>query len=159
MALSGVRNSWLTAARKRVLASLAVTASAGLVRGLGAQPGFLGDVARLDENRRKARAPSSAERGHLAAHVHELLALGKDVRALEPDVDGRLPVALAKCVDRLQEDDTVGNVDLLDEAAARRIAHPGQMRIRRRGREWRSPSRGYRGSSPGRRNNRNGARR
>ncbi len=49
---------------------------------------------------------------------------------LEPDIDRLLAIALAQFIDRLQEEDTVGNVDLLDKAAAERIAHPSNIGFR-----------------------------
>ena len=97
----------------------------GLARILVPQPCLVGNVARLGDDRAEP-AVGTGQRRHLHAHVHELLGIRLEARAIDADVHGLAHAALAQPVDRGQEAEPVGDVDLVEVAARHGIAHPGQ---------------------------------
>jgi hypothetical protein len=70
-----------------------------------------------------------ARGGHVHAHVHELGLVDADHRAVEAQVDDHGIGALAQFVERLDEGDAVGNMDLLGERTAEGIAQEGQEHL------------------------------
>ena len=97
----------------------------GLARRILAKLLILGDIAQLADNRGQAAVHVTA-RCQFHAHVNELLVTAGNRGALQTQIRTMRIPALAKDIDRLQEDDPIGNMDLLDEAAPGGVAHPAE---------------------------------
>jgi len=100
----------------------------GLARALAAKRRLVGYVARLGDDRRR-RAIRTRAGCQVRAHVHELLGLGAGAPAFDAQVDGDVRSALAKAVHRGQEAKAIRDMDLVEEAAAERAAHPAEDRL------------------------------
>ena len=122
MALRGVRSSWLTAVRNRVLAALAFSADFGHPgQPLGGRDAGA-DVARLREDQR--RAGGAGDGDEVDVQMHELLVLRVRVEVVHAQFERGGLLALADAVDGLHEEEPVGDVDVLVEAAPQRLAQP-----------------------------------
>ncbi len=126
MAFSGVRSSWLTAARNRDLASLADSRIGGAALRLGAQLLLHRDIAQLGNDALKD-AVAVVPRRQVHTQISELPVVARNGRALEPQVDGRLLLALAQLIQRLQEEMRSETCICSTKPLPTRIAHPGEV--------------------------------